>query len=421
MCTSAFDPGVKSEIRTILKAKHKYGGSTRCVTDIARLALQFTSCQDMCDAIPLLKQLCTNAGGDVIGLENKFREPTVLGYRYITVYVRLPVDSTSAQSIAATKDAVTENKKMKVTQTFEAGKGAFCFYCGHSMPDTKGHCGQCGRAVGQQWPPPPPPVPSSQHHHQKSYRVRSSEVLKYKVGQLVQGLAGGLDGKVTAVEAANGRGSGPGVVVVQPHSCDAIGRESEDMKGADGNTRGWVTLEDECPESAFRVKSSECGKYTIGQHVKGLAGGIDGKVVAVESQNGLGSGPGIIVVVRPRLRGHSSTTPQHATTRIESSTATAANAVRQKLQGEKIFYIAEIQLQHIKFAEAKKRLHCHYQTLQKRLPNVCQLNGASSAIDENQIENVQHYILNCIQDLRQHMKRTASEPNMDASPMLFGL
>eukprot|EP00747_Dinoflagellata_sp_TGD_P108432 gnl/TRDRNA2_/TRDRNA2_170414_c0_seq1.p1 gnl/TRDRNA2_/TRDRNA2_170414_c0~~gnl/TRDRNA2_/TRDRNA2_170414_c0_seq1.p1 ORF type:complete len:345 (+),score=56.13 gnl/TRDRNA2_/TRDRNA2_170414_c0_seq1:105-1037(+) len=91
------DPGVKSRERTLLKAEYKYkncGGVAR-VRDLARLALQFDTAEHLMKSLERILSLF-----DVLCLENRFAQPTALGWADVTILVRVLHGGTTEYHIA---------------------------------------------------------------------------------------------------------------------------------------------------------------------------------------------------------------------------------------------------------------------------------------------------------------------------------
>ena len=103
----ALDPGVKTLARVEEKAMFKYRdqhGHPRFdrVQDIARMALQFDSVKALNEAIPRIYEAF-----EVVEVENRFANPTALGWMDITFLIRLQLDS-GAVHIAEMQAQLTE-------------------------------------------------------------------------------------------------------------------------------------------------------------------------------------------------------------------------------------------------------------------------------------------------------------------------
>jgi len=84
------DPGLKGQERALQKAQYKYstpsGVRYARLRDLSRMALQFHTAQRLLVAIEKLLDLF-----ELVILENRFREPTPLGWADITMLVRVPL------------------------------------------------------------------------------------------------------------------------------------------------------------------------------------------------------------------------------------------------------------------------------------------------------------------------------------------
>jgi len=86
-------PGVKKRDRIVVKASYKYPDESgqpqyQRVRDMARLGLQFNTASRLLDAIPELYRAF-----EVVEFENRFVEPTALGWMDITMLVRIVLDN----------------------------------------------------------------------------------------------------------------------------------------------------------------------------------------------------------------------------------------------------------------------------------------------------------------------------------------
>lgn len=93
----AYDPGVKTRERIDEKANFKYkdeDGLPRFdrVKDISRVAIQFHTIASLMNALPRMSDAF-----DIIELENRFSNPTALGWMDITLLVRIPLDEARYQ------------------------------------------------------------------------------------------------------------------------------------------------------------------------------------------------------------------------------------------------------------------------------------------------------------------------------------
>eukprot|EP00039_Didymoeca_costata_P009608 m.127373 g.127373 ORF g.127373 m.127373 type:complete len:635 (-) comp14544_c2_seq1:25-1929(-) len=81
----AFDPGLKTKERVVAKAVYKYDGNFGRVRDISRLALQFESFERLAGALETIREKVPV----LIEIENRFANPTVLGWRDITILLEI--------------------------------------------------------------------------------------------------------------------------------------------------------------------------------------------------------------------------------------------------------------------------------------------------------------------------------------------
>lgn len=75
-----YDPGVKSRERVEQKVRIKYDGNFCKIRDLSRLAAQFKTCEGLLNGIAWLKEKL-----DVVEIENRFANPTPLGWRDVTI------------------------------------------------------------------------------------------------------------------------------------------------------------------------------------------------------------------------------------------------------------------------------------------------------------------------------------------------
>ena len=83
----AIEPGLKGKARALEKANNDYGGDVRQLRDLARQTLKNKRCLSMVQAIEAMRE----AGITFIGLKNKYRNPTPMGYRDINLNVGIPL------------------------------------------------------------------------------------------------------------------------------------------------------------------------------------------------------------------------------------------------------------------------------------------------------------------------------------------
>ena len=88
----AYDPGVKAEAAVHAKAERRADGDVSLVTDVARLRISYEGCDGLLRGLSALQ--ADGSGVEVIGVRNRFRQPTCLGWRDMTVLVSvaLPAD-----------------------------------------------------------------------------------------------------------------------------------------------------------------------------------------------------------------------------------------------------------------------------------------------------------------------------------------
>jgi len=83
----AIEPGLKGKARALEKANNDYGGEVRQLRDLARMTLKNKRCLSMVQAIAAMRE----AGITFLGLKNKYRNPTPMGYRDINLNVGIPL------------------------------------------------------------------------------------------------------------------------------------------------------------------------------------------------------------------------------------------------------------------------------------------------------------------------------------------
>jgi len=93
----AYDPGIKSRERIMDKAKFKYKrfGDARLgrVRDVARLALQYDTCQGLLEGLAALQKEFK-----VVMIDNRFKNPTPLGWRDISCIVKVDLAAPNVDS-----------------------------------------------------------------------------------------------------------------------------------------------------------------------------------------------------------------------------------------------------------------------------------------------------------------------------------
>ena len=82
------DPGVKSEPRLTRKVQNKYGGDWAQMRDASRFSLVFSSARMLVNCLNGLQEGNPQAGWRCVRVENRFRNPTPLGWRDFTVMIR---------------------------------------------------------------------------------------------------------------------------------------------------------------------------------------------------------------------------------------------------------------------------------------------------------------------------------------------
>jgi hypothetical protein len=78
----AYDPGVKSGGRMRVVGDSKYGGNYALLKDVSRFALYYTDAHTLMHALRAL-----DAAFKIVRVENRFRRPTVLGWRDVTLLI----------------------------------------------------------------------------------------------------------------------------------------------------------------------------------------------------------------------------------------------------------------------------------------------------------------------------------------------
>ena len=79
-----FDPGVKGEERLCAKTAVKYSGDLAHMKDVSRFALLYPTIEALLDGLRAIQRLFP-----CMKIENRFRHPTVLGWRDITVLIEV--------------------------------------------------------------------------------------------------------------------------------------------------------------------------------------------------------------------------------------------------------------------------------------------------------------------------------------------
>merc|ERR1719316_795850 len=81
LCDEAYDPGIKDQKRIREKVEMKYDGKYERNRDYCRLGLIYNSVKHMLNSLQtLLKYRLDSNGMEVVQLDNRFREPTSLGW-----------------------------------------------------------------------------------------------------------------------------------------------------------------------------------------------------------------------------------------------------------------------------------------------------------------------------------------------------
>ena len=83
-----YDPGLKSRERLQVKAKVKYNGNLAQVKDVSRLTLYYENAESLLHGIEALR-----AHFKCVRIENRFRRPTVCGWRDVTLLVEVPLEN----------------------------------------------------------------------------------------------------------------------------------------------------------------------------------------------------------------------------------------------------------------------------------------------------------------------------------------
>ena len=81
-----FVPGLKGEARAKEKTANDYEGNLQCLKDLARLSLEYDSCERMFKGIMELRKV---PGLEIVGLKNKYAFPTPMGYRDFNLSVKV--------------------------------------------------------------------------------------------------------------------------------------------------------------------------------------------------------------------------------------------------------------------------------------------------------------------------------------------
>jgi hypothetical protein len=97
ICDEAIDPGLKSRERIVQKVTGKYQGKYERCRDYARLALIYNSVRHLIQAIPRFLEFRLDVDGfQIVSLENRFVEPHPLGWRDVTLLLKVRVPSSMA-------------------------------------------------------------------------------------------------------------------------------------------------------------------------------------------------------------------------------------------------------------------------------------------------------------------------------------
>ena len=108
---SGLDPGVKAAARVDAKATAEHGGDVRKVLDTSRLRLSFETCEGLLAGLDALARSAEEEGGGpgggggggggegagsgltILAVRNRFRRPSCLGWRDLTLYVGVTLPS----------------------------------------------------------------------------------------------------------------------------------------------------------------------------------------------------------------------------------------------------------------------------------------------------------------------------------------
>lgn len=100
LCDEAVDPGTKDQSRVREKVEMKYEGKYERNRDYARIGLVYKSVKHMIHSLrTLLRYQLQSDGIQVVQIDNRFREPTPLGWMDITLLVRVRVPSSGRRHI----------------------------------------------------------------------------------------------------------------------------------------------------------------------------------------------------------------------------------------------------------------------------------------------------------------------------------